>query len=92
MKNDRRDAYVSRDMILRLLSDGEVTRVSMAETHASLPVGDEYLDLEKPQQGVQLAGAAKLFMNQVVPRSAVSAGTWRKILAHLGVRAPHPAL
>ena len=44
--NTQRSQYVTRDSILKLLSDDEVASVSTAETAARLTDGDEYLDLE----------------------------------------------
>ena len=83
MKNDERTAYVTRDSILKLLSDDEVARVSTAETVARLPDGDEYLDLEHLDQGVRHAGGTGVPMGRVLPRKAVHADTWVKILAQL---------
>ena len=53
MKADKRTEYITRDTILRLLSDDDIARVSTAETAASLAEGDEYVDLEAPDRGVQ---------------------------------------
>jgi hypothetical protein len=55
MNNDIRKEYVTRDTILRLLSDDEIARVSTAETAAGLADGDEYVDLDAPDRGVQRA-------------------------------------
>lgn len=52
MEAEKRAAYITRDTIMRLLSDEEVARVSTAETEAHLTDGDKYIDLEKPDQGV----------------------------------------
>jgi hypothetical protein len=78
-------AYVSRDAILKLLSDDEVARVSTAEGSSGLHDGAEYLDLEHIDQGVQKANASmKLTMGYVIPKAAVSTDTWSKIVAHIG--------
>ena len=61
MKNDERTAYVTRDTILKLLSDDEVAKVSTAETASRLADGDEYLDLEHLDKGVRRAGALHEF-------------------------------
>jgi hypothetical protein len=84
MKNDKRSEYVARDTILKLLSDDEIASVSTAETQPRLAHGDEYLDLEQIDRGVQRADGIKVFMGRVVPRAAVQEGTWNKILAYLG--------
>ena len=77
-------AYVSRDAILQLLSDDEIAKVSTAETATGLFDGDEYLDLEHLDHGVRRSDpATKVTMGHVVPRNAVSAASWARILAHL---------
>ena len=62
-----------------------MARVSTAETAARLMDGDEYLDLEKLDKGVHHAsgGADATPMGRVLPRKAVGAQTWSKILTHL---------
>ena len=83
MTTDQRTEYVTRDSILKLLADDEVAKVSMAETAAHLLDGDEYLDLEQLEQGVQRAGGTATPMGRVLPRKSVHASTWSKILAVL---------
>ena len=84
MKNDDRAAYVVRDAILKLLSNDEVAKVSTAETATRLADGDEYLDLEHLDLGVQRAGgAAATPMGRVLPRSAVHPDTWSAIVTRL---------
>ena len=79
-KNDMQTEYATRDRILQLLSDDEVSSVSTAETAARLSDGDEYLDLEQLDQGVQRAHGTTTPMGRVLPRKAVHANTWSKIL------------
>jgi len=76
---------VTRETILKLLSDDEVAHVSTAEAAASLPEGDEYLDLEDLARGVRKAPGATPPMGQVLPRRAVREATWSKILGTLKV-------
>ena len=79
MTDAKRAEHVTRDAILKLLSDEEIAKVSTAEE------GAEYLDLEHLDQGVQRAqSSAKVTMGDVLPRSAVRDETWSKILARLG--------
>jgi hypothetical protein len=79
-----RAELVTRDTILKLLSNEEIARVSTAETASKLTEGQEYLDLEHLEQGVQRANAAaKITMGNVLSRSAVGDETWHKILAQL---------
>jgi len=85
MSDAERAEQAARDSILKLLSDEENGRVSTAEAAPRLTEGAEYLDLEQLGQGVQRAKAAtaKATMAHILPRSAVSEETWRKILVHL---------
>ena len=83
MTIDVRTEYVTRDSILKLLSDDEVGKVSTAETAARLTDGDEYLDLEQLERGVQVAGGKATPMGRVLPRKAVHQDKWNKILALL---------
>ena len=83
MKNDERTGYATRNSILKMLSDDEVASVSTAETAAGLGDGDEYLDLEQLDRGVRCAGGAAMPMGRVLPRKAVHANTWKKILTQL---------
>ncbi len=77
--------YVSREAILALLSDAEVAAVSMAETASSLKPGQQFVDLENLDRGIQSAGAGTTGSPaNVVPREAVSAETWTKIIDRLG--------
>ena len=85
MSDAERREQITRDSILKLLSGEENGRVSTAEAAFRLTEGAEYLDLERLDRGVQRASATtpKATMGRVLPRSAVSEETWRKILAQL---------
>ena len=83
MKNDVRTEYVTRDAVLKLLSDEEIARVGTAETAPSLTEGDEYVDLEAPDQGVRRAAGKPTPMGRVLPRKAVNENTWNKIVSLL---------
>jgi len=73
---------VSRDTILKLLSDEEIARVSNAETAKSLADGQEYIDLQELGRGVQHAtSSTKGVMGHMLPRSAVHSETWTKVVA-----------
>lgn len=75
--------YVTRDSILKMLSEEEVDRVSTAETAVRLADGDEYVDLEELDRGVQRAHGANTDMGRVLPRKAVLETTWSKIVTEL---------
>lgn len=85
MSDAERAEQITRDTILKLLSDEENAKVSTAEAAFGLTQGQEYLDLEHLDQGVQRAKAAttKVTMGHILPRSAVSDETWSKIIAQL---------
>ena len=80
---DQRAAQVTREAILMLLSDEEVARVSDAESMKSLPLGEEYLDLEHLDLGVRRGLLAKVAMHDLLPRRAVHEQTWSRILKRL---------
>jgi len=84
MNNDKRREYLTRNDILKQLSDVEVTHVSTAETAEHLADGDEYLDLEQLGQSVQKAcGAINQTMGRVLPRKSVHPATWQKLISLL---------
>ena len=85
MNTDRQRAtYMTRDRILKTLSDAESESVSAAETVVRLGLGEEYLDLMRLQNGVQKAGTATSpAMGRVLPKKALHEATWRKLLSKL---------
>lgn len=85
MTNDARSNYITRDSILKLLSDDEISKVTTAETADRLTAGDEFIDLEKFDLGVQRATSQQTPMGRVLPKKAVHADTWKKIVAQLPV-------
>jgi hypothetical protein len=84
MNNDLRTENTARREVLKLLSDGEIASASTAEATIRLLDGEEYLDLERLDQGVLRATKAALTMRDVLPRRTVHKDTWSKILALLG--------
>jgi len=90
MNTDKRTAYVTRDDLLKLLSDDEMASVSMVETSA-LTDGDEYLDLEHLDKGVLRAkgkATPTTQMGHVLAKKAVHEKKWNKILAQLASSVP----
>jgi hypothetical protein len=72
---------LNREAILKLLTDAEVSKVSRAEGELRLVEGDEYIDLEDLDSGVQLVQAApRTAPGRALPRSAVAEETWAKIV------------
>ena len=78
-----RAVLVSRASLMKLLSDDEVARVSTVEASARLLDGDEYVDLEHIERGVQWARGTTTAVDRALPRKAVHANTWNKILTQV---------
>lgn len=83
MKDEKQAAYETREEIMKLLSDEEVTRVSATEAAAHLSDGDQYIDLENFDKGVLKAEGMNTPMGRVLSRNAVRKETWEAILAKL---------
>ena len=79
MQNKKHHELVSRENLLKILSDEELARVRMK---AHLTGGDEFIDLIQIENGVQRAKESN--PTDVLPRKAVHENTWRKIVTHLG--------
>jgi hypothetical protein len=89
-KEPRARTLVTRESILELLSDAELARVCNAGFQ--LRPGEEYLELTHLERGVEIAGAkgsalGAVALAQVLPKSAIEASTWARILSQL----PRPA-
>ena len=85
MKNTaKRDQYITREGILKLLSDDEIARVSTTEAGPPLAKGDEYVDLQHLYLGVRRMEAnIQIKMGEVLPRRAVRDSTWSQICARI---------
>ena len=84
MTTTERAGYVTRETILKLLSDAEIAKVSTAETTTGLAEGSEYIDLENLDKGVQRSRTGtKVPIGNALPRTAVSQETWDKLIAQL---------
>ena len=88
MNSNRRTEYLARKGVLAFLSDDEIASVSTAETGEKLREGEEYLDLERLDEGVRQAPGADVGvpMGRLLPRKAVPEKTWRRILTQLAAR------
>lgn len=92
MKQDERTRYLTRDRVLKLLSDDEVASVSTAESAAQLEPGEEYLDLEALDGGVHRDFGPNTSMGNILPKKAVREETWARILRELAgaeIATPH---
>jgi hypothetical protein len=87
MSEAKRANYLSRDAIMNLMSNDEIAKVSSVEASTGLKTGDEYVDLENLDKGIQRASvAASVNLKHAVPRGAVSSETWSRIMAELATR------
>lgn len=77
-----RTEYLTREQVLKLLSDGELTDFSRGSATA-LRNGEEYLDLEHLARGVQHARTGVITAAHALARKSVHEDTWRKILRQL---------
>jgi hypothetical protein len=83
MKYIQQKRFLTRESILKLLTDTEVASLSHAETSQRLGAGDEYLDLNQIDRGVRRVGKMLTPMGRVLPRKAVPESTWLKITEQL---------
>jgi hypothetical protein len=79
----RSAATLTRARVLELLEQGEFGGASLLETENRLAKGQEYLDLERLEAGVQRALDSVTSLRHVIPRKAVHEDTWRKLLRQL---------
>ncbi|MGD0835557.1 MAG: hypothetical protein ABSB49_02810 [Polyangia bacterium] len=80
---NRQTELVTRDSVLKLLSEEELAQVSTAESAPPLSDGEEYLDLEHLERGVRRAPEVVPPTALVLPRRSVQEKRWNRILAHL---------
>ncbi|MDR3669498.1 MAG: hypothetical protein P4L36_01555 [Holophaga sp.] len=81
MNPNQQTENVTRESILKLLSDDEVARVCTAETALRLSEKDEYIDLDHLECGIQEAHDGGTVMGTALPRKAVHEKTWIKVQA-----------
>jgi len=74
----------ARAEVLKLLAHGEHADFSERGAIANtLRNGDEYLDLDQLERGVQRARIGVEIGSHVLPRKAIHEDTWRRILRQL---------
>jgi hypothetical protein len=86
MKTDPFTRYVIREEVMKLLSAEELAAIGTVDGANRLREGQEYLDLEQAFLGVRRASSSASPLGQVLPRDAVEAATWSKILTLVGQR------
>ena len=84
---DKKFDYLTRDSILKLLDENELSSVADVESEMFLKVGDEYIDLGQLDHGVRKAITTTTSTRNVLPRSAVYEETWTRIVEHMASRA-----
>ncbi len=85
------ETYVTREDITNLLSDEEIARIAAAQARW-LSEGEDYVDLDHPEDGVHKVNSdAPPRPGHVVPRGLVGERAWSAILARLG-RSSAPSL
>jgi len=75
--------YLTRERVMKLLAEGELTDFSQGGPSDALGNGDEYLDLDQLAHGVQRARAGVVPTGHVLARKAIHEDTWRRILRQL---------
>ncbi len=74
----------TKQEILDLLDDNEVARVARAEEEVDLADGDEYVDLDHLDDGIQhVKGRTRKSIHSILPKSMVSEKTWQQIQSTL---------
>jgi hypothetical protein len=74
-----------RNIILKTLWEDPIALVAGRAIPERLRVGEEYIDLQQLQAGVQRAQHVMAPTGGELSRKAVQSGTWTKILAQLAV-------
>lgn len=73
--------FISRDNLLKILSDDEATRFRTKVPAMQLGAADEFIDLMEIEKGVQLAG--ELNPTDVLARKVLHENTWAKIVTNV---------
>jgi hypothetical protein len=79
---------LDRNVILKALWEDPIVLVAGRAIPQRLCAGDEYVDLQRLQAGVQRAHHVTLPTGGELPRKAVQTGTWRKIVGQLAGSTP----
>jgi len=75
--------FVTRDSILKELAEDELKSVKKAEREERLQPGEEFLDLERLDAGVQRGPNTTAAMADVLPRRSVRPETWSRIMSRV---------
>jgi hypothetical protein len=83
MHNRERQRPAIDTTLIALLSEEEFAKVNTPQAAASVSDGDEYLDLEQLERGVQRGPVAPRPICRLLPRNAVCENTWAEIIGWL---------
>ncbi len=71
---------ITKAELMNMLDDEEIARVSRAEAEHQLSAGDEYVDLDHIDKGIQKAATGiTVGFGSIIPKNAVSPKTWFEI-------------
>jgi hypothetical protein len=73
-----------RDQIMAILWDDPIAAVCGTDVPAKLGRGDEYLDLQRLETGLQRAAHSMTPTGGELSRRAVHPRTWERLMAQLG--------
>jgi hypothetical protein len=79
----------TRESVLQMLSDEEIAAVNRTEATQRLREDDEYLDLDRLVQGVQMSVGLAPKSGSLLPKKAIREETWNRILERLHTRFRH---
>jgi hypothetical protein len=83
VKTESHTNLVTRDIILKLLSDNEEIGAARGDATMKLASGEQYIDLERLDRGVQYADVTITLRGRIVPRNGIHAPTWDAIMNEL---------
>lgn len=83
MSYDHPNENLSRDSIFKVLWDDDLDRLGRSKMPVRLDRGDEFVDLQLLERGVQRAISVMVPTGGVLARKAVEAHTWSRILEQL---------
>lgn len=81
-----------RDAVIKILWEDPIARVRCHEVPLRLKKGDEYLDLQHLDAGVQRVLGPMSPTGGELPRSAVTEATWKRLLACLSAASSRPVV
>jgi hypothetical protein len=85
VSENHRQSDANRNAILKMLWNDDIALVGWAKIPARLQRGDEFIDLQLLDKGVQRALRMTAPMGGMLARKAVQANTWLEIVARLNV-------